>query len=176
MMKYFSEILGKINKTQRILALIILALTIVLITLGSSIIKTLRPDDTALRNQIQIQTQTIETLRGEQKIQSKRLSELNLLLIQNQTECTDRVIKRELEITKEIDNLILLISKNKTSKQTIKSTTSNVQYPIVYDENGNEIHVLRSQVEPIPIIENNSSDELYIKQLNKIKKKIQKNK
>lgn len=175
MVKYFSEILGKINKTQRILALVILSLTVVLLVLGSSIIKTLRPDDTALRNQIQIQNHTIETLRGEQKIQSKRLSELNLLLIQNQTECTDRVIKRELEISKEIDNLILLIGKNKMTKQMIKSTVSEVQYPI-YDENGNEIHIAKSQPEPTPIIENTSSDELYIRQLNKIKNKILKNK
>jgi hypothetical protein len=175
-MKYFSNILDKINKTQRVLALVILSVTIILLTLGSLVIKTLRPDDTALRNQIDIQNQTIKNLRIEQTTLNKRLIKLNGDFINGQMECTDRVVKRELEITKEIDNLIMLIDKNKMIKKLEKNSVSKMDYPIIYDENGNEIHIVKSEIEPIPTPETNTSDDLLIIELKKIKKKISKNK
>ena len=113
-----------------------------------------------------IVTSKLSQNRREKKEDSSISKEKNSL---NITYCeNDSIEKFEEDVSS-------LIGKNKMTKQMIKSTVSEVQYPI-YDENGNEIHIAKSQPEPIPIIENNSSDELYIKQLNKIKNKILKNK
>lgn len=89
MFKYISEILGKFTQRQRVLALLIVLVSIVLITLGPSLIK----DNDCKDVYEELNKQRSELLR------------LNSEIIGVQTECTNERLKREKEIS-DILNLI----------------------------------------------------------------------
>lgn len=89
MFKYISEILGKFTQGQRILALLIVLLSIILITLGPSLIK----DNDCNDVYIELNKQRQELLR------------LNNELVNVQVEANNQRIKREKEIA-EIVSLI----------------------------------------------------------------------
>ena len=82
MFKYISEILGKFTQGQRILALLIVLLSIILITLGPSLIK----DNDCNDVYIELDKQRQELLR------------LNNELVNIQVEANNQRIKREKEI------------------------------------------------------------------------------
>ena len=82
MFKYISEILGKFTQGQRILALLIVLLSIILITLGPSLIK----DNDCNDVYIELDKQRQELLR------------LNNELVEVQVEANNQRIKREKEI------------------------------------------------------------------------------
>jgi len=89
MFKYISEILGKFTQGQRITALLIVLFSIVLITLGPSLIQD--NDCREVYSELEKQRGDILRLNGE--------------IIQVQTECTNERISREREIA-QILNLI----------------------------------------------------------------------
>jgi hypothetical protein len=108
MLKYVSEILGKFTPQQRVIALLLLLLSIVLMTNGSDLIKAIKgtPDDVEVvlknqSNQIQTQSVQIQTLQDE-------TSRLNLALIEGQRECTNKILEREEEIAVKIQQIMNL--------------------------------------------------------------------
>ena len=87
MFKYISEILGKFTQGQRILALLIVLLSIILITLGPSIIK----DNDCNDVYVELNKQRQELLR------------LNNELVEVQVEANNQRIKREKEIAEIVE-------------------------------------------------------------------------
>ena len=87
MFKYISEILGKFTQGQRILALLIVLLSIILITLGPSLIK----DNDCNDVYIELNKQRQELLR------------LNNELVNVQVEANNQRIKREKEIAEIVE-------------------------------------------------------------------------
>lgn len=143
MLKYISEILTKFTPQQRVIALLLLLVSIVLMTNGEKLIKSIKgvPDDIQL---------TINT----QKIQIKTLQEetknLNLKLINGQRECTNKLIDREKEFAVEIQKIIDL-ARRTNSHQLIVLDTLN----------------LEGQVKS-----NNTNLDLIINQLGKLKSSL----
>ena len=82
MFKYISEILGKFTQSQRILALLIVLFSVILITLGPSLIK----DNDCNDVYVELNKQRQELLR------------LNNELVDVQVEANNERIKREKEI------------------------------------------------------------------------------
>lgn len=119
MLKYVSEILNKFTPQQRIIALLLLLLSIILMTTGSDLIKAVKgiPDD--VTSVIENQQAQIQLLQGE-------TSRLNSAIIIGNMECTDRIIQREQEIAVHIQEIINVIStKSRVYPMIIKSDTSD---------------------------------------------------
>lgn len=123
MLKYVSEILTKFTPQQRVIALLLLLLSIVLMTNGGELIKSIKgtPDDVTqvLENQkLQIQTLQSET------------SHLNNMIIDVQRECTNKILKREEEMAVEIQNIINIINRREKSRPVVILDTINNGYPV----------------------------------------------
>lgn len=98
MFKYISEIISKISIGQRLAALGIVLFSIVIISIGPSLISGLTQDNDDLIKKVEMQQGEINQLNG-------RVIELNGLVINNQRECTDRFVDRELEILEMVTRL-----------------------------------------------------------------------
>lgn len=125
MFKYISEILSKFTQGQRIVALLLLLISIILISIGPKIVETLTYSDEELESRMESQTTQILEL-------NTRLTELNTQIISNQKECTDAIVEREKEIMGEIVNLESKIKKTSTmSNKRVNKTmeTSTDVYP-----------------------------------------------
>lgn len=115
MFKYISEILGKFTQGQRILALLIVLFSIVLITLGPSIIS----------------TNDCKEVYSELEKQRTELLRLNGQIIEVQTNCTNERIEREREIAK----IISMIEEEMTSmeEEAQEMSSESQAYPIIID-------------------------------------------
>jgi len=105
MFKYISQILSSLTPGQRILGLVMILCSVTIITLGPSLINanTTNCEDLKIRVESQ-NTQIIEL--------NKRVSDLNTSILQNQTECTNRLINKEKEIYDIIDEMENELQKN----------------------------------------------------------------
>ena len=105
MFKYISQILSSLTPGQRILGLVMILCSVTIITLGPSFINanTTNCEDLKIRVESQ-NTQIIEL--------NKRVSDLNTSILQNQTECTNRLINKEKEIYDIIDEMENELQKN----------------------------------------------------------------
>lgn len=158
MLKHISEILGKFTLKQRVIVLCLLLLSIVIVSIGPTLIKTLKPDNKILKERINIQDSLISKLNIE-------IFELNNKLITTQQDCTDRVLKREREIIQEIEEL-----ENMLSNQP--QPVSNKM--IMADPHTDDTIVVRSVIpidnEPFEYDNNNKT----LKILEKLKQNIKK--
>jgi hypothetical protein len=84
MFQYISEILKQFTSAQRILALLILVLTITIITLGM---------------------EYINVMTADKQYYIDEINRLNKTIVVNRKSCTDEMIAREMEIVKQIDIL-----------------------------------------------------------------------
>ena len=109
MVKYFSEILKTITPTQRLLALCILILAVVIITVGPKFIDSVTKDTEELKTKISSQRTEINDL-------TLRVNELNKQLLVNQSECTNSLIAKE----KEILDIVVEIEKHATQSRILK--------------------------------------------------------
>ena len=128
MFKYIKEILSQISPAQRFMALVIILFSISLILVGPKIVESLTQSNEELIVIMNRQREQIIKLNSE-------LSELNLEMIKNKTECTDLVIQREKEILTMIEGLQrgLMFSSNRMVSEpragsgSIEDTVSNVK-------------------------------------------------
>jgi hypothetical protein len=105
MFKYISEILGNFTQRERISVLIILLFSIIVITVGNTLLKTAKgiPDDTK---------EYIETIILEKEKLNNDLINAKRMLVDNGIECTNTILNRELEIREEIRKLIQLVKED----------------------------------------------------------------
>lgn len=99
MFKYINEILGNFTQRERVLVLILLLFTIVVITVGNQLLKTVKglPDDV---------NEYMETIINEKNRLNGELFETKRKLVDNGIECTNTILNRELEIREEIRRLL----------------------------------------------------------------------
>jgi len=91
MFKYISEIISHFTAPQRILALLLLLLSIVVVSVGPSYI------DAITLNQ----EEYVEEIKKQKKLNKlfgDEIDTLNAKLIRNQRECTDEILQREREL------------------------------------------------------------------------------
>jgi septal ring factor EnvC (AmiA/AmiB activator) len=109
MLKYVSGILKTISPAQRLIALCILILAIVVMTVGPRLVDSFTKDTEELKNKVALQKNEIAEL-------TTRVNELNTQVISNQRECTNSLIAKE----KEILDIVVEIEKHATQSRILK--------------------------------------------------------
>jgi hypothetical protein len=168
MFKYISEILSKFTQGQRIIALLLLLLSITLISIGPKIVESLTYNDVELKSKVASQTTQILELNA-------RVTELNTQIIENQRECTNSIVTRESEIMMEIAELESRIKKEMRNQQNlVKDEEIIVNRMEKYD--GEYPRVAMSPApEPKPVkIETPQTNQMMLEGLSKIKSNIKK--
>lgn len=99
MFKNVSNILGQITPKQRIVALLMVLLTITLVLTGPQLIKSLRTVPTEYLELVDEQNKKIQTL-------SSQIIILNEDVVEQSRQCTNRIIERENEIAIMVGDLI----------------------------------------------------------------------
>jgi hypothetical protein len=168
MFKYISEILSKFTQGQRIIALLLLLLSITLISIGPKMVESLTYNDVELKSKVSSQTTQILELNA-------RVTELNTQIIENQRECTNSIVTRESEIMMEIAELESRIKKEMRNQQNlVKDEEIFVNRMERYD--GEYPRVAMSPApEPKPIkIETPQTNQMMLEGLSKIKSNIKK--
>lgn len=127
MFKYIAEIISKISVRQRLTALGIVLLAIVVISITPNLINGLTQDTEELKIKVENQRMEIQTL-------NTRVNELNQQIMENQTMCTDKFVSREREI---MDMLLNMESEAKKShNKVVSSKTERMDRPrAIVDEN-----------------------------------------
>ena len=168
MFKYISEILSKFTQGQRIVALLLLLLSITLISIGPKIVESLTYNDVELKSKVSSQTTQILELNA-------RVTELNTQIIENQRECTNSIVVRESEIMMEIGELESKIkSEMRNQRNLVKDEEIIVNRMEKYD--GEYPRVAMSPApEPKPVkIETPQTNQMMLEGLSKIKSNIKK--
>lgn len=133
MFKYINQILTKFSPQQRILALLLLLLSIILMTNGTDLISTIKstPEDLLMK---------IETQQHQINLLQQETSKLNESIISNQRECTNKIIDREKEIASQID-MIVKIADRRIEYLKIEKDSSNNKtvQPVIIDR---RIHIM----------------------------------
>ncbi len=169
MFQYISQILKSFTPGQRILALLILVISIVTITLGHSFINSNTNTCDELTIRLKSQEQQIVEL-------NQRVNELNTQLLTGQKECTDNLIAKQKEIMDIVNGMIK--DAECSTKQTIVKSEESRKMTVKKVDNGDgfngEVSEMRiPEPEPKVIIIKDNSD--MVKKLKTMKSKIQNN-
>lgn len=157
MVKYFSEILKTITPTQRLLALCILILAVVVITVGPKFIDSVTKDTEELKTKITAQRTEINDL-------TLRVNELNKQLLANQSECTNSLIAKEREI---LDIVVEIERQALNNRRTAYASARQIRR-IESDSSGN---VLASSEPPVAEVPN--IDKAMMRKIKDLKSKLQ---
>jgi TolA-binding protein len=169
MFKYISQILKSFTPGQRILALLILVISIIMITLGPSFINSNTNTCDELTIRLKSQEQQIVEL-------NQRVNELNTQLLTGQKECTDNLISKQKEIMDIVNGMIK--DAETTNKQKIVKIDESRKMTLRRIDDGNgsngEVSAMRiEEPEPKVIVVNDNTE--MIKKLKTMKTKIQTN-
>ena len=167
MFQHIKDILSQISPGQRLLALVFLLFSISLIIVGPKIVDSLTNTDEELI--------VITNRQRDQIIQlNTELSELNLQMIKNKTECTNLVVEREKEILKMIEDLQKGLS-IKSNQRVYEPTGGGPKRDDYYINNGDTIRIAGLPAnEPVKQVED-VRVPMMMDGLNKIKGKIKTN-
>lgn len=169
MFKYISQILKSFTPGQRILALLILVISIIMITLGPSFINSNTNTCDELTIRLKSQEQQIVEL-------NKRVNELNTQLLTGQKECTDNLISKQKEIIDIVNGMIK--DAETTNKQKIVKIDESRKMTLrrIDDGNGSNDEVSEMRIkEPEPKVIVVKDNTEMIKKLKTMKTKIQTN-
>jgi hypothetical protein len=163
MFKYISEILSKFTQRQRIVALSILLISIIIISVGPKITESLTYNDEELKLRIESQNNQIGEL-------NKRVNELNLQVISNQRECTNEIVRRETEILQMLTDIETHTNKMKNETRILNSMSRRT-VQISSEDTLERVMSMVPQSNTTTIIEN-KRDEKLIGMIKKLKKKV----
>ena len=163
MFKYISEILSKFTQRQRIVALVILLISIIIISVGPKITESLTYDDKELKLRIESQNTHIIEL-------NQRVNELNTQVINNQRECVNEIVRRETEILEIINEIEGYTRKMKNETRIVNSESRN-NYRIISNDTVEVMGMMSPPINKTTVIEN-KRDEKLIKMITKLKKKV----
>ena len=169
MFKYISEILKSFSPAQRITALLILVFSIIILTLGPSLINSNTSTCDELNIRIKSQEQHIVEL-------TTRVNELNTELLSGQKLCTDNLIAKQKEIMDIINGMIHDAECSPKTTIVKEGRTERMMTKPRIDENSEE-HVEAMMIAPpsqpeVIVIKDNTD---MVKKLKTMKTKIEKN-
>ena len=169
MFNYISQILKNFTSSQRILALLILVMSIVIITLGPLFINSNTNTCDELTIRIKSQEQQIVEL-------NQRVNELNTQLLTGQKECTDNLISKQKEIMDIISGMIKDAehSNNETIVKTEKPRRLTMKRMDDVNESTGEVSAMMIKEPETKVIIVKDNTEM-IKKLKKMKTNIQNN-
>ncbi len=169
MFKYISDILSKISMKQRLGALAIVLLAIVIISTAPKIVNSFTQDTEELKVKVERQRVQIMEL-------SNQVDTLNDIIISEKRSCTNRFVNREKEI---MDMLVNMETEAKKShNKMVSSTTERMERPrAIIDDNQDpdapKVSMMMRPSEPTKttvIITDNSN---VLKMLQGMKKNVQ---
>ena len=164
MFKYISEILSKFTQRQRIFALLILLLSIIIISVGPKITESLTYNDEELKVRIESQNTQILQL-------TKRVDELTTQVITNQKECTNEIVRRETEILEMILDIEDYTNKIKNETRTVSMESRRVNSRIYNSDSSETVMAMIPQRNSTMIVENKRDEKLF-GMIKKLKKKV----
>lgn len=150
MFKYVSEILSQFTQTQRILVLLFLLLSIITLYLGPTYLNTVTLDNDELNTELNNQ----KTINFKFK---NSIDSLNQKLIDNQINCTNKIIERETEILGLIDGITRKMNGTKMGYRTVNKTNVSDTSDVIVSE---------------VVIVSDPRPEIMMKELNKLKSNI----
>jgi hypothetical protein len=110
MFKYISKIIAQFSTPQKIIALSMLLLAIIIVSIAPSLISSITLDREELNNEIERQDGKIVKLETD-------LDSLESKIRKNEKECTNQIVSREEEFLMMLDQLKGDIRKNNNSTQ-----------------------------------------------------------
>jgi hypothetical protein len=168
MFKYISEILSKFTQSQRIIALLLLLFSITLISIGPRIVDSFTTNNEELSLRVESQKTQIIQL-------NERVNELNTQIIENQRQCTDAIVDREVEIMNQIADLEVRIKRENSKYRNLEVHETD---PIVsrMEKYDSEYPRVAMSVPPPPPtkIEIPQTNQMMLEGLSKIKSNIKK--
>lgn len=169
MFKYIADIISKISAKQRLAALSIVLISIVVISIAPKLISGLTQDNEELTIKVENQRIEIQNL-------NVRVNDLTHQIMENQTICTDKFISREREI---LDMLLKMEGEAKKSHNKVVSTkTERMEHPrIIIDENEDPdvSPVMTHPYEPTTTTVVVNDNSKILKMLRGIKSNVQQN-
>jgi hypothetical protein len=172
MFKYISKILAQFSTPQKIVALSMLLLAIVIITIAPSLISSITLDRDELDSEIKKQDLKIEKLESD-------VDSLESSIRRNEKECTNQIVFREEEFLQMLDQLKGDIrSNNKNTEERIVRlntiSTGKKIYP-VGDSSVSMMLVQEAPREEKVIVYKKPQISSTISMIDEMKKKIKKN-
>jgi cell division protein FtsB len=113
MFKYISEILSQFSKTQRVMALLMVLMTITIISIGPSLIGSMTTDRKELEDKIAKQAERINVLENQ-------IDTLDSKIREGQRSCTQEIYAREEEFIQMLDEIKAEAFKYKVSTKTVE--------------------------------------------------------
>jgi len=170
MFKYISEIISHFTAPQRILALLLLLLSIIIVSVGPSYI------DSITLNQDEY-VEEIKKQKAVNKIFRNEVDSLNSKLIRNQRECTDQIIQRERELLEreqeiwdELERLKRIIRDKSNANQIVLPTQVEPVYDTLVIDGDTIIRALQGSSAPMIIDE---TPELMLDGIENIQRHIE---
>jgi len=135
MFNYISDIISKFSQPQRIIALMLVLLSIILITLGPSVIDSNTTNCDELKTTVSNQREQINKSNEDISELIVKVRGLQKQIIDNQQECTDNIIERERQIYYEIERLKRRMNSVSTQNRVVIDTISEIPSPLIIDDN-----------------------------------------
>jgi len=154
MFKYIAEILAQFSTPQKVIALSLILLSIVIITLAPSMIKS----DDELKEEILNKTNKIKALESE-------LNEKDSTIRKSQKTCTNEILEREKEFISMLD---YLQNKAKRDNNKVISQTNMESFPL--RRMSDSVLYSPASHSSTVIVKNDTRN--IISEIDKIKKKI----
>lgn len=133
MFNNISEIISKFTQPQRIIALLLVLLSIVVITLGPSLIDNNTKDCGDLEVIVNSQKERIIKNNDEIGVLMGKVSDLQRQVIDNQQECTDNIVNREKEIYNQIELLKRQMRGLKSNQIILDTVSVEMSQPMIID-------------------------------------------
>lgn len=153
MFKYISEILQQFNTTQRILVLFLVLASIIMITVGPSLISSTTETCDELKETVEYQKTELSNRRKEIIILNDDVDTLNKKLRIQRRECRDEIIKLENELLTMIRGVERKVSRMNNSSQIITRTDTSLTIDTIQVINPapvqlmNDLKLMRRKVE-----------------------------
>jgi hypothetical protein len=153
MFKYISEILQQFNTTQRILVLFLVLLSIVMVTLGPSLISSTTETCDELKETVEYQKTELSSRRREIINLNKDVDTLNIKLRIQRRECSDEIIKLENELLNMIRGVERKVGRMNNNSQIITRSDTSLTIDTIQVINPapaqlmNDLKLMRKKVE-----------------------------
>jgi len=151
--QYISDIISKFTQKQRILVLFLLLFSITLIFLGPDLMNKFGGDVDILKSKLREKDNEIDSL-------NLKIITISRSMVDNEQNCTNRLLEREREIMAQLDTL----------EKTLNKQNNRIYQPqlsYIFESNG---HVSEAQSVPIDI----NNNDFAINGIKKIKGQIKK--
>ena len=169
MFKYISSILSQFSTPQKIVALSMLLLAIVIITIAPSIISSITLDREELNSEIKRQDLKIEKLEID-------VDSLESSIRKNGRECTNAIVSREEEFLEMLDKLKGDLKNHNTEERIVRLSPKIVENKISYTQDSLQMTIFpeRVQQEKV-IIYKKPQVNSTISMIDQMKKELKKN-